>query len=525
MKRLDWNKLLSRKRVSSILNCERDGGKSQYSDPRNPFERDCDQIIYSYPFRRLQDKTQVIPFPEHDFVHTRLTHSLEVATVGRSLGNLAGQFIKDKKELPTDLESFFLGDLVTAACLAHDIGNPPFGHSGEDSISNFFNERLDDIPINEQVVINELDKLSEEDKIKTIENAKIKNGFYLRAKKWFDLARFEGNANGFRILTNCFEQGINPTIAMLGVFTKYPRESYFIGEPLFGKEEKSNRKSQAKYGFFQSEKVIFTEIAKELGLLEFNGNNSLNSGWLRHPLTFLMEAADDICYQMIDFEDGCRLGIINYNEPYEIEIKKKDGSKIKLNATPKSVLLELAGIDNGFHQGFFDKLNGNLRSEVGYLRAKIINVLIHECFKIWQENYEAIMTGEFDEALIDAIKVDKIIDGLAKMKALIKTRVYNYRPVLESEAAGFQVVGGLIETFAITSNICFSCGDEKTPKQEKLESLLPLEFRPKEDKGGDLTWDEQYERYLKITDYVSGMTDGYAINLFRKIKGISLPFR
>ena len=183
----------------------------------------------------------------------------------------------------------------------------------------------------------------------------------------------------------------------------------------------------------------------------------------------------------------------------------------------------MAQRDNGFNQSFFNSLNGDVKNEVGYLRAKIINVLIHESFKVWENNYYQIMTGDFDKELIDEIKVNSITQGLAKMKSIIRSKVYQYKPVLESEAAGFEVIGGLLETFAITSNICVSCGVEKTEKQKKLESLLPFEFRPKEDKDGLLSFDQVYERYLRIIDYVSGMTDGYAINLFQKIKGISLP--
>ena len=323
MKKMRWNKLLSTKRVSELKECKQEFKKSQYKDLRNPFERDCDQIIYSYPFRRLQDKTQVIPFPVFDFVHTRLTHSLEVATVGRSLGNLAGGFLKKKGELPKKIESHFLGDLVSAGCLAHDIGNPPFGHSGEDSISNYF--------IAEENIISLMIENENTGKIYTDEKEEAKdnkiflesNELLLRVKKWIDLKRFEGNANGFRILTNCFEKGINPTLAFLGVFTKYPRESYFKGELQGGKRPKGERKSQEKYGFFQSEREVFKNVAKELGLIEFNGRDKINYGWLRHPLTFLMEAADDICYQMIDFEDGCRLNLINYYEPLKISIKIK----------------------------------------------------------------------------------------------------------------------------------------------------------------------------------------------------------
>lgn len=496
---MEWEKLLNTKRVSELTSCGRDSKKSQYEDPRNPFERDCDQIIYSYPFRRLQDKTQVIPFPEYDFVHTRLTHSLEVATVGRSLGILAGNFIKEKGELPKGMESNYLGDLVAGACLAHDIGNPPFGHSGEDSISNYFIEKE---------LVNILDHstvMPTNDDI----------------KKWHDLSRFEGNANGFRILLNCQDKGINPTLALLGVFSKYPRESFISADVKDGNRVKLEGKSLSKYGFFQSEKSDFIKIANELGLICSRYSNTQDQCWQRHPLAFIMESADDICYQMIDFEDGCRVGIINYLEPYELELES--GAKVKVS--PKEILISLANKDNGFDQDFFEKIEGNYSNEIGYLRSKIINVLIHECYRVWEENYTSIMSGEFDKELIKQISDTTINDGLEKMKLLIKKLVYSYRPVLESEAAGFEVVNQLIESFAISASICESCGDDKSKKMLKFESLLPIEYRPVDNGSTILSFEEKYLRYLKILDYVSGMTDGYAINLYRKIKGISLPNR
>ena len=282
--RMDWRKLLSTTRVYDSKNGKNNTStKSQFEDPRSPFERDFDQIIFSYPFRRLQDKTQVIPFPEFDFVHTRLTHSLEVASVGRSFGKLVTDLIEEKeeKEILGKNTSSDIGALIAAACLAHDIGNPRFGHSGEDSISNYFKEN---------------------------DNSKKRILTTLSEKQKEDLCKFEGNANGFRIIANNYGRGINPTYALLGAFTKYPRESYLEKEPSNIEE----LKSQAKYGFFQAEKEMFKNIAEELGLIRIEDIGEDDIAYHRHPLAFLMEASDDIAYGMIDFEDGCRLGLIDF---------------------------------------------------------------------------------------------------------------------------------------------------------------------------------------------------------------------
>lgn len=259
---MDWNKLLSTKRVSDYCNLS-NNTISQFIDPRSPFERDCDQIFYSYPFRRLQDKTQVIPFPEFDFVHTRLTHSLEVSTIGRSLGkkayNLMESSINDKSIKASDI-----GALVAASCFSHDIGNPPFGHSGEASISVYFegDPSRSGLEFPCYYYYNH-NSLSWEIKPNGSNNAQIA----LKASKfYYDLYRYEGNANGFRILTNNCGKGINPTYALLGVFSKYPRESFVEEDLDYSYKRKEAPKQFSKYGFFQADREIFKEVANELGL-------------------------------------------------------------------------------------------------------------------------------------------------------------------------------------------------------------------------------------------------------------------
>ena len=267
---MNWNQLLSDKRG-------KDQKKSNLEGTRSAFEQDYDRVIFSHPFRRLQDKTQVHPLPENDFVHTRLTHSLEVSSVGRSLGKKVGKAILERNsELAKNFDLHDFGGIVAAASLAHDIGNPPFGHSGEDAISEFFSSGQG---MRYKSLVNDLE--------------------------WTDLTNFEGNAQGFRILNKDRYQGLRLTHATLAAFSKYPRQSII-------EKCDPNRRSQKKYGFFQSERHIFASIAETVGLIPFE-----DYSWSRHPLAFLVEAADDICYNLIDLEDGCRLGLVTYEERSE----------------------------------------------------------------------------------------------------------------------------------------------------------------------------------------------------------------
>jgi dGTPase len=268
---MNWIQLLSDRRAGEE--------KKKNSNQRSKFEQDYDRIIFSHPFRMLQDKTQVFPLPKQDFVHTRLTHSLEVASVGRSLGKLAGERVlqKDSQLSASGISSMDFGAIVSAASLMHDLGNPPFGHAGESAISQFFKN----YPFPENIKRE------------------------ISAKEWADLTNFEGNAQGFRLVNKENYQGLKLTYATLGAFTKYPRESN-IELP-----DKS-RKSQKKYGFLQCNKEEFKNLATETGLIELGNQNNL--AWARHPLAFLVEAADDICYNIIDLEDGTNLGLVTLEE-------------------------------------------------------------------------------------------------------------------------------------------------------------------------------------------------------------------
>lgn len=479
-----WDKLLSCKRQSEILS-----GKSEkecIEEPRNHFERDCDRIIYSYPFRRLQDKTQVIPLPEVDFVHTRLTHSLEVSTVGRSLGRLLENDLLNRKIISSKKK----GDIpaiVTAACLAHDIGNPPFGHSGENSISEYF--KFED-------GLNDLTREYGGESLSTDKNNLLepiyKNN--LSRIKCTDLKQFEGNANGFRILTRINDIGLNLTAATLGAFTKYTRISFIPGDSL--KKRWSKGVSQKKYGAFYAEKEIFLKLFKHLNLpVLYEDEHSI--AFVRHPLAFLMEAADDICYRIIDLEDGHRIGKIPFKEA-------------------ERSLIKIARKDNRYNNDDYKNLT-NEKLKMTYLRSKCINYLTFQVFNAFMINYKEIILGKFDSDLLSKIIDRKAFLDTKNLKKIIDKYLYNWERVLSIEATGFEVLGGLITEFIKASNICLKCNRLTVKKRAlKIYQLLPEQYKHKDDN------EELYERYLKVIDYVAGMSDSFAINLYRKIKGIQI---
>jgi len=437
---MDWEKLLAPVR------------KRESTGRRSFFEQDFDRIIFSQPFRTLQDKTQVFPLPEDDFVHTRLTHSLEVSSVGRSLGRLTGESIidrhpelKEKEYSPMDF-----GAIVASASLAHDVGNPPFGHSGEQAISEYFRNQ---------------------------KGHKFKE--HVSDMEWEDLQNFEGNAQGFRILNS---DSLRLTYPVLGAFTKYPRQSKI--------ENVDTRKvSQKKYGFFQTEKSRFIEMVETLGVS--SPYNDIAS-WNRHPLAFLVEAADDICYHIIDLEDGCTLGLVD-------------------ESTTAEMLIEIVSDD------FDAKKYGTIRTRkerIGILRALAINRLVNQTAQVFIENENEILNGNFEVPLVDLIPSGA---AMQKIIAVSIDKLYNSKVVLEIEAAGFEVISGLMEIF---SESMYSVHREKSKahRMQTIWRLIPEDFKPGENENCST-----YEILRYCIDYVSGMTDSYAISTFRKIKGISRP--
>lgn len=477
-----WKNFLSCSRLNDI----KDEVKKEEcaEDPRNPFQRDCDRITYSYPFRRLQDKTQVIPLPVIDFVHTRLTHTLEVTTVGRSLGKLLENYLVKKEVLKID-ECGSIPAILAAACLAHDIGNPPFGHSGEDSISEYFRMGIG------------LDHIFQDYGGKYINSGSVYKILDVKSEsKVRDLQNFEGNAMGFRLLTKYEDRGLNLTCATLATFTKYPRQSFIEGEEDKEMRWHTDRVSQKKYGFFQTEAEEFKIVAKEVGLKQLKDTTTGNLTWARHPLAFLMEAADDICYRIIDLEDGFRIGKIPFAEA-------------------ECPLLILASKDQRFDLEYYKKIpEGKEKQKFGYLRSVAINVLIQNTFEVFLNNYHEILSFEFDKDLIKSGTDKEVIAALDSIKAIVKKYIYKWHDVLTVEAAGFEILGGLLSEFIEASNICLACpAEERSKKASKIFDLLAEEYQHTDN-------EELYERYLKIACYVSGMTDSFAISLFQKIKGI-----
>ena len=460
-----WKKLLSANRLKDAIK-----GKTTNEDNldiRNSFERDCDRITYSYPFRRLQDKTQVIPLPIIDFVHTRLTHTLEVATVGRSLGKIVENFLIKQNDI-LENQRGQIPTIIYAACLAHDIGNPPFGHSGEDSISDYFRGKQG------------LKSIKENFQDTEMKNVKI-----------CDLQNFEGNAMGFRLLTKYEDVGMNLTCAVLATFTKYPRQSFITGE---SEDTRWNdqRTSQKKYGFFYTELEEFKVVANETGMIQLK-NGPEDFTWCRHPLSFLLEAADDICYRIIDLEDGFRIGKIPFIEA-------------------ENHLLPIAKLDDNFKEEKYSKLSNENR-KFSYLRALSINVLIISCAKVFEQKYPEILSGEFDDDLLKNVDNEKILKGIKGIKDTVKKYIYKSTDVLTLEAAGYEVLGGLISDYIEASNICSDCNVVSNKKAKKFFDLIPEEYQHLEN-------EEHYSRYLKIACYVAGMTDSYALNLFQKLRGI-----
>jgi dGTPase len=467
--KMQWDKLL----------CSERQGKEKHPDEdpreRNPFERDFDRIIFSEAFRRLKDKTQVFPITDNDHVHNRLTHSLEVSCIGRSLGRIIGVHILEKhKEALEELihkeglnEASF-GAMVQAACLAHDIGNPPFGHSGENSIQAWFYSEIGQ---------------------KNIEK--------LNSKEKEDLELFEGNAQGFRILTTMEGQtgrmGLQLTYATLATFSKYPRESLIEDNNLIQQNEW--RESAKKYGFFQGEKKIFEEVAEKVGLIRIHNDFAW---WCRHPLAFLVEAADDICYRIMDFEDGFNMGYIDYE-------------------TTKNLLIDIAGEK---HRNRLQDTNdkSGRRENIRYLRGKAINELINIAVDSFIKHEDKLLTGTFDDSLLEADN-EEIKQKIQNLKEEIKNKVYNCQEVLLIEVAGYDVVSGLLNEFitAVNDGNNQLSDKKKNRKSEKIREMLPDKFKSEKFNG------EQYLNILRVTDYISGMTDSYAVSLFKKIKGISLP--
>ncbi|MFC2442595.1 MAG: dGTP triphosphohydrolase [Capnocytophaga ochracea] len=415
-------------------------------ETRLSFDMDYDRVVFSSAFRSLQDKTQVIPLSKTSFVHTRLTHSIEVSVVGRSLGRAVGKHVLTKyphlRELGYQTNDF--GAIIAAAAVAHDIGNPPFGHSGEKAIGEFFQFK---------------------------KGTAIKH--LLTEAEYADLCSFEGNANGFRILNETrlgAEGGLRLTYATLGAFTKYPKESLPV--------RPTDRIADKKYGFFQGDKKFFKEVAETLGLKSNSVNDELR--YARHPLAFLVEAADDICYTIIDFEDGINLGLIS-----------------------EDVALEYLGgiISDKINTYKYSKLQTK-EERIAYLRAVAIGALIQDATDIFLQNEDAILAGEFHQSLLYDSKYRHQITDVIDCSV---ERIYQSDEVVEKEVSGYVVLQHLLDIF-FTAII-----NQENGRETSFDKLLLKKLPEKYRKKGSL-----YDKVMGITCYITSLTDSNAVELHLK---------
>lgn len=445
--------------LNSIYTSQRTGNNPNTKVSRTDFQRDFDRIIFSSAFRRLQNKTQVFPLPGSVFVHNRLTHSLEVSSVGRSLGSVIGEFIygQFKNDLNEESKNFYLHNLsnvIAAGCLCHDVGNPAFGHSGEDAIASYFDRN----------------------------DTSLKSKF--NEKEWADLVNFEGNANAIRVLAQQQQGkdagGVQLTLSTLASIAKYPCEAI---------AKKKGVVHRKKFGFFQNEKDIFLEIAKRTSMIKENDDPYI---FKRHPFVWLVEAADDICYNIIDMEDAHRLGIVS-------------------TADCKNLFFELVKSETDDIKRVEQKLDSisNENEQISYLRAKVINALINKSIELYKNNFDKILQGNLEKGLLDIYKSEN--KTLQDIESFSIEKIYNHKAVVEIENAGYNVMYELLDHFIPS---ILKSTDERKSYDKKALKLLPKQFFYED--GTD------YQKVLGVIDFVSGMTDNFATDLYRKIKGIDI---
>lgn len=443
---MNWQQLITNKRLG-----QEDKHIDKHDD-RTEFKRDYDRLIFSAPFRRLQNKTQVFPLPGSIFVHNRLTHSLEVASVGMSLGNdVAAILCQRHPELSSTLLPE-IGQIVATACLAHDLGNPPFGHSGEKAMQTFFTEG---------------------------------KGKFLKEKVspefWDDITHFEGNANAFRLLTHRFNGrrpgGFVMTYSTLASIVKYPFSSTLSGK-------------KGKFGFFYSEQDTYERIAQEMGIIKFSEEGK-PAKYARHPLVYLVEAADDICYEIMDIEDSHKLKILSFDETANLLLGLFD------EQTKERIYRRIE-----------EECLTDENEKVVYMRACAISKLENECVKAFVDNEQAILSGTFTGCLIDHISPlqRKAYEHCAEVS---KKRIYCSKPVLDVELAGYKIMATLMEQMieaAVHPDRYYS---------QQLIGRVSSQY--------DINSDDLETRIMAVIDYISGMTDVYALDIYQKINGISLP--
>ena len=443
---MEWKQLISNKRFGQ------EHKHAERHDDRSEFKRDYDRLIFSSAFRRLQNKTQVFPLPGSIFVHNRLTHSLEVASVGMSIGNdISRRVIQKRPELKETLVEE-IGTIVSAACLAHDLGNPPFGHSGEKAIQTFFSE-------------------GPGQKIKSMVSSEL----------WDNITHFEGNANAFRILTHRFkgrrQGGFVMTYSMLASIVKYPFASCLAG-------------NHGKFGFFASETESYRKIADELGIFCKSAPGEPLK-YARHPLVYMVEAADDICYEIMDIEDSHKLKILSFAETEHLLLSFFDED-----------------IQQKIRQRIIDEELTDENEKVVYMRASVIGKLENECVAAFLAHEEEILAGTFEGSLIDHIS-ERQKKAYKECEKISYSKIYQSKPVLDIELSGYQIMATLMEVFveaAVNPSRFYS---------KQLLRRVSSQY--------DIENENLEERIMAVIDYISGMTDIYALDIYQKINGISLP--
>ena len=443
---MEWKQLISNKRFGQ------EHKHAERHDDRSEFKRDYDRLIFSSAFRRLQNKTQVFPLPGSIFVHNRLTHSLEVASVGMSIGNDISRRVIQKQPDLKDTLVEEIGTIVSAACLAHDLGNPPFGHSGEKAIQTFFSEGP---------------------------GLKIKP--MVSSEFWDDITHFEGNANAFRILTHRFkgrrQGGFVMTYSMLASIVKYPFASSLAG-------------NHGKFGFFASEAESYKKIADELGI-SCKSAPGEPLKYARHPLVYMVEAADDICYEIMDIEDSHKLKILSFAETEHLLLSFFDED-----------------IQQKIRQRIIDEELTDENEKVVYMRASVIGKLENECVAAFLAHEEEILAGTFEGSLIDHIS-ERQKKAYQECEKISYSKIYQSKPVLDIELSGYQIMATLMEVFieaAVNPSRFYS---------KQLLRRVSSQY--------DIENENLEERIMAVLDYISGMTDIYALDIYQKINGISLP--
>ena len=443
---MEWKQLISNKRFGQ------EHKHAERHDDRSEFKRDYDRLIFSSAFRRLQNKTQVFPLPGSIFVHNRLTHSLEVASVGMSIGNDISRRVIQKRPDLKDTLVEEIGTIVSAACLAHDLGNPPFGHSGEKAIQTFFSEGP---------------------------GLKIKS--MVSSEFWDDITHFEGNANAFRILTHRFkgrrQGGFVMTYSMLASIVKYPFASSLAG-------------NHGKFGFFASEAESYKKIADELGI-SCKSAPGEPLKYARHPLVYMVEAADDICYEIMDIEDSHKLKILSYAETEHLLLSFFDED-----------------IQQKIRQRIIDEELTDENEKVVYMRASVIGKLENECVAAFLAHEEEILAGTFEGSLIDHIS-ERQKKAYKECEKTSYSKIYQSKPVLDIELSGYQIMATLMKVFveaAVNPSRFYS---------KQLLRRVSSQY--------DIENENLEERIMAVLDYISGMTDIYALDIYQKINGISLP--